>query len=90
MPTGKENGNPGIAIRMDYYALFKACSRKASEDLVLADPDPSRLYDSLRERYRFPLHRSLVQLAVNDAFAPWDRPLQAGDTVVFVPPVSGG
>lgn len=87
---GKEKGVSGIAVRVDYYALFKACSRKSSEALVLPDPDPSRLYDMLRERYRFPLHRSLVQLAVNDAFAPWDRPLEAGDNVVFVPPVSGG
>lgn len=81
---------PEIAIRVEYYALFKACSRKSGEDLVLADADPSRLYDTLRERYRFPLHRTLIQLAVNDSFAPWDRPLAAGDTVVFVPPVSGG
>lgn len=84
VPTGT------FTVRVEYYALFKACARKEREDMVLADPDPSRLFDALRERYRFPLHRTLVRLAVNDEFAPWDRPLHSGDIVVFVPPVSGG
>jgi molybdopterin converting factor small subunit len=42
------------------------------------------------KKYRFPLDRSLVHLAVNDAYASWDMPLSPGDRVVFVPPVSGG
>jgi molybdopterin converting factor small subunit len=88
--TRSGTGQAPISIRVEYYALFKACARKEAEDLVLADSDPARLYEDLRLRYRFPLHRTLVHLAVNDAFAPWDRSLAEGDTVVFVPPVSGG
>ncbi len=79
-----------ISVQVEYYALFKACAGKGSEEILLEDGDPARLYDTLRARYRFPLHRSLVHLAVNDAYARWEDPLRPGDRVVFVPPVSGG
>jgi molybdopterin converting factor small subunit len=90
MDPGLRGDTAGTSVRVEYYALFKSCSGKPREDMVLDEADPSRLYEALRRRYRFPLERALVQLAVNDEFAPWDRPLRSGDTVVFVPPVSGG
>ena len=31
-----------------------------------------------------------LKVAVNTEFADWSRPLAAGDTVVFIPPVAGG
>jgi len=34
--------------------------------------------------------RSSVVAARNREFAPWDTPLEAGDEVGFLPPVSGG
>jgi molybdopterin converting factor small subunit len=77
-------------IKLDYYALFRACAGKCGEELTLDSADPARLYDDLMKKYRFPLDRSLVHLAVNDAYASWDMPLSPGDRVVFVPPVSGG
>jgi molybdopterin synthase catalytic subunit len=35
-------------------------------------------------------HRPFVRAARNGAYAPWDAPLQDGDKVAFLPPVSGG
>jgi molybdopterin converting factor small subunit len=32
----------------------------------------------------------MLKVAVNADFADWSRPLQAGDAVVFIPPVAGG
>lgn len=79
-----------ICIRIDYYALFRACAGRSGEELSLASGDAARLYEDLRIQYRFPLERSRVHLAVNDAYAPWETPLASGDRVVFVAPVSGG
>ncbi|HEX3604386.1 MAG TPA: molybdopterin converting factor subunit 1 [Candidatus Dormibacteraeota bacterium] len=31
-----------------------------------------------------------VRVAVNEEYASWDRPVQAGDAVAFIPPVAGG
>jgi len=82
--------DPGIDVVVEYYALFKSCARKGEETLRLEDPAPGTLYDALRSKYRFPLEKHLVHLAVNDSYSPWDRPLRQGDRVVFIPPVSGG
>lgn len=34
--------------------------------------------------------RSMLRLAVNEEYASADRPLQEGDTVALLPPLSGG
>ena len=50
---------------------------------------PADLFAELQTRYRFPAMTS-VKVAINDEFADWDRQLQDGDCVVFIPPVAGG
>lgn len=35
-------------------------------------------------------HRPYVRGARNGVYAPWDQQLADGDTVAFLPPVSGG
>lgn len=88
--TADSADTDAVHIRIDYYALFRACAGRSGEELALASGDAARLYEDLRTRYRFPLERSRVHLAVNDAYAPWETPLASGDRVVFVAPVSGG
>jgi molybdopterin converting factor small subunit len=84
----------GPTILIEYFALFRALAKKTEESLEF--PEDSGilsiplLYDSLRVRYGFPLEQTSVHVAVNDAYVPWDHLLQAGDRVVFIPPVSGG
>ena len=76
-------------ITVEYFALFRACARKHSEKIA-SESGAEALYEGLRARYAFPLPKESVHLAVNDEYAPWDRPLRSGDRVVFIPPVSGG
>jgi len=48
---------------------------------------------TLRDLYAwcgFPLDPASIAVAVNEALTSWDHPLVEGDTVVFLPPVSGG
>ena len=43
------------------------------------------------EAYRTALHeRDRLRIAVNQAFAPADAPIRAGDEVAIFPPVTGG
>lgn len=81
---------PTLQIQVEYYALFRQCAKKSEETIDLENPMPSGLYDDLRARYRFPLEKHLIHLVVNDVYSPWDKPLQPGDRVTFIPPVSGG
>ncbi len=78
-----------IAVR--YFAVLKDCSGKQSEELtVAAGARASDLYGMLAEKYAFPLGLKDIRVAVNDEFAKFDQPLNDGDKVAFIPPVSGG
>ncbi|AEV18201.1 Molybdopterin converting factor, subunit 1 [Geobacillus thermoleovorans CCB_US3_UF5] len=47
-----------------------------------------QLKDEVEERYGISLGR--VMTAVNEEYVRDEAPLHAGDTVAFIPPVSGG
>jgi molybdopterin converting factor small subunit len=82
------------ALTIEYFALFRSLAKKSEESLEFPDAEAlasiPALYDSLRARYGFPLERASVHVAVNDAYVAWDRRLEPGDRVVFIPPVAGG
>ncbi len=48
------------------------------------------LYAELDAAHALGLDPRYFRAAVNDEFVFWDHPLQAGDTVAFLPPMSGG
>lgn len=79
-----------IDIKMEYFAIFRACAKKGEEPLHLLSDDPGELYEMLRQQYRFPISKERIHLVVNDEYSPWEKPLQHGDRVIFIPPVSGG
>ncbi len=79
-----------LDIKLEYFALFRTCTKKTEEIFQLEGQDPIDLFDQLSLLYRFPIARDRIHLVVNDEYAPWDKPLKQGDTVVFIPPVSGG
>ncbi len=89
-PEDYELARAKLNVTVEYFAVFRACAGRNSEDVEIGDAKPSAVFERLRSRYRFPMDQSHVHLAVNDEFAPWDRPLSPGDRVAFLPPVSGG
>lgn len=80
----------GIDIRVEYFALFKACTKKMEEAIHLDSSDANDLYSLLTTKYRFPIPKDRIHLEVNDEYSPWETPLKQGDRVVFIPTVSGG
>ncbi len=77
-------------ITVEYFAVFRAQARRASEEIPHDGASPAAIYDTLRARYGFALERSSVHVAINDAYAAWEATLNPGDRLVFIPPVSGG
>ena len=77
-------------ITIRYYGQLRDLADKSEETLANTGDGPSEIYEKLRQQYRFPLSQSHVRVAVNDAFAHWDTPLNDGDLLVFIPPVAGG
>lgn len=79
-----------MQLRVVYYAALREQRGLSEETLETNAATPAVLYDELRARHHLRLAPELLRAAVNDAFTPWDTPLSAGDTVVFIPPVAGG
>ena len=77
-------------VRLQYFAILREQRGIDRETLETAAATPRELYREIAGRYGFTLAEERVGVAVNNAFARWDRPLAANDTVVFIPPVAGG
>ena len=79
-----------INIKVIYFALLRDLTTK-KEELLSVDPGttPQSLYDILQEKYSFP-DQNTFKVAINDNFTEWNEPLNQHDTVVFIPPVTGG
>ena len=77
-------------VNLQYYALLREQAGRRSETLDTAAETPAALYEELAERHGFRLPASQLRVAVNASFSDWERRLQDGDEVVFIPPVAGG
>ena len=79
-----------IALKVQYYALFREQAGRSEEQLDTTAATPAQLYRELQARHPFQLHQHQLKVAVNASFSDWHAPLRSGDTVVFIPPVAGG
>ena len=77
-------------VRLQYFAILREQRGLDRETVETLAETPRELYREIAGRYGFTLAEERVGVAVNNAFVPWDRPLAANDTVVFIPPVAGG
>jgi molybdopterin converting factor subunit 1 len=79
-----------MQLKIQYYALMREQAGRSAETLETLALTPADLYVELAARYGFTLARDQLKVAVNSEFSDWSRPLNAGDAVVFIPPVAGG
>jgi molybdopterin synthase sulfur carrier subunit len=79
------------SVEVLYFAMLAEAAQKNHESLVLAPlQTPRKLYSELAKRYSFDLSFDQIRVAVNDQFVRSESPLESGDRVAFIPPVSGG
>ncbi len=77
-------------INVQYFALLRE-ERGTSMETIEADAATTGdLYEDLAKEHGFSLGRDQLKVAVNEEYADWNRLLESGDTIVFVPPVAGG
>jgi len=79
-----------IALKVQYYALFREQAGRSEEMLDTIAATPLELYRELQTRHHFQLTQQQLKVAVNSSFSDWHTALKSGDTVVFIPPVAGG
>ena len=79
------------SIQVKYFSSLRDSSKKSEESLTIEKPiKASQIFDELNERYQFPLDRSYIKVAINETYRDWDTLLYGGETLVFIPPVTGG
>ncbi|MGD8330034.1 MAG: MoaD/ThiS family protein [Acidobacteriota bacterium] len=80
-----------VQVRL-FARLREVCDNRALVELSL--PEPATTADCFAVLSRsYPGAATLrdgLAVAVNDEYAAWDRTLEDGDEVAFIPPVSGG
>ncbi len=79
-----------MRINVHYYAEMREQRGRDEDSLDIEAPSLSALYQHLQASFGFRLAPQHVRPAVNDEFCDWDRRLEDGDCVVFIPPVAGG
>ena len=78
------------SIHVHYYAVLRE-KRGLSKETILTEVLTVReIFEQLKEKYKFPLSFHNVKVAVNDEFCDWEKALNNGDSVLFIPPVAGG
>ena len=77
-------------LRVQYFALLREQAGRSDETVTSSARNARELFEELRSARNLKLRPEQLRVAVNEEFAEWERPLAAGDTVVFLPPVAGG
>jgi len=79
-----------VNLRILYFASLRDAAGRDGEQLDVADGNARAIYADLRLRHGFSMPAERLRVAVNGEFASWDRALQDGDEIAFLPPMSGG
>ncbi len=77
-------------IRVQYFALFREERGCSMEQLDTEAGTPAELYAELKAAHGFRLEAEQIRVAVGSAYVDMSHPLQDGDTLTLIPPVSGG
>ena len=85
-----ENIDNSINIKILYFAALQEITGCSSEKLsVHVDSTPETVYQTLKSQYDLP-NKNRLKVAINDCFCSWESTLNNDDTIVFIPPVTGG
>lgn len=77
-------------LKIGYYAVLREQRGLSEESIESAAATAAELYAALKAEHGFSLEANQLKVVINDAFKPWETPLQPHDNVVFIPPVAGG
>ena len=75
-------------IDVHHFGPLREARGRSGEAVTTRAATPRELYDELGLAASYPA--SALRVAVNDAFAAWDVPLNDGDRVVYIAPTAGG
>ncbi|MEO8614898.1 MAG: MoaD/ThiS family protein [Luteolibacter sp.] len=75
---------------VSYFGLLAERRGISEEQVTSTAGTPSELYQELDATHQLGLTVGNFRAAVNDEFAAWNHPLETGDRIALLPPMSGG
>ena len=79
-----------MQVQILYFAQLSDLAGKTRESRTLSDPSPAALYAVLKEAYHFPHEFTQLQVAINHQLSAHETDLKDGDSIAFLPPMTGG
>lgn len=77
-------------IRLLYFAQLRGARGVTEERYFTGAENPRELYGELARQYGFTLSFDQLRVAIDHAIVGSEETFADGDTVAFLPPVSGG
>ena len=79
-----------MQIKVIYFAQLADLAGKSEETRELNDSSPAALYTEVSAAYNFPHEFKQLQVAINHQLSAHETELKDGDTIAFLPPMTGG
>jgi molybdopterin synthase sulfur carrier subunit len=79
-----------MQIQILYFAQLADLAGKTEESRTIEDASPAKLYMQLKEAYQFPHEFKQLQVAINHELSAHETELKDGDSIAFLPPMTGG
>jgi molybdopterin converting factor subunit 1 len=79
-----------IEVTAHYFAVFRERAGCETELISTGSQSAAELFDEVAARHGFADARERCKVAVNGTLARWDTHIDAGDEILFFPPVAGG
>lgn len=75
---------------IQYFGLLAERRGRTDETIISAASTPGAVYQEIDGRVPLGTAMKDLRAVVNDEFASWNQPLNNGDRIAFLPPMSGG
>jgi len=79
-----------MKVEILYFAQLADFAGKSGETRRLDDASPAKLYEELKKAYHFPHKFDQLQIAINHQLSAHHHKLNDGDSIAFLPPMTGG
>ena len=79
-----------MQIKILYFAQLADLAGKTEEIRELTNSAPAALYTELQAAYSFPHTFKQLQVAINHELSAHETELKDGDSIAFLPPMTGG
>ena len=79
-----------MRIKILYFAQLADLAGKAEEVREFSSITPKELYKQLAQEYQLPHKFSQLQVAINHELCAHKKELHDGDSIAFLPPMTGG